>query len=254
MSGHSKWATIHRQKEVKDAKKGQIFTKMANAITIAVRAGGGIGDIDKNFRLRLAVEKARAVNTPNENIQRAIRRGLGLEGGNAWEEVTYEGFGPGGVAVIVEAATDNKNRTGSLIRNLFEKGGGNMGVPGSVAFQFDKAARFELEKKSDFESQELELIDLGAIEIIDASDQVEVYFPVEKLGELKKVFEEKGWTVHGAEIGYRPKTVNKITELAVARKITNFIQAIEEQDDVQNVYSNFEVEACVADQLYHGSE
>ena len=150
MSGHSKWATIKRQKSVNDKKRGQSFTKLSMSITIAVREGGGVTDPESNFRLRLAIEKARAVNMPKENINRAIERGKGLTGGDTFEQVIYEGFGPGGVAVIVEAATDNKNRTTPVIKNIFDKSGATLGNPGSASYLFEQAGKITvfLEGKS----------------------------------------------------------------------------------------------------------
>jgi len=249
MSGHSKWATIHRQKEIKDAHKGQIFTKMANAITIAVRAGGGISDSNTNFRLRLAIEKAKAANTPNDNIQRAIKAGIGNENSSSWEEINYEGFASGGVVVIVETATNNKNRTSSLIRNLFEKSGGSMGTPGAVSFQFKRIGLIRLKKEANFEEQELYLIDLGAEDIVELGDNLEVYFPVERLNEIKNKLEEQGKNIFETEIILKPTSLITISDIATVQKIIKFIDTLEEQDDVQRVYTNFDIAAEISDKI-----
>jgi len=167
MSGHSKWSTIKRAKEANDAKKGALFTKLARAITIAAKGGGA--DPDMNMKLRFAVEKARQSNMPKENIERAIEKGVG-EGGVQMQEMVYEGYGPLGVPIVVEAATDNKNRTAQEIKNLFERGGGTLGAPGSVSFQFERTGQLVLEKGDDPEGRMLELIDLGAEDLEEAED------------------------------------------------------------------------------------
>jgi len=214
---------------------------MANAITIAVRAGGGVVDPDKNFRLRLAVEKARAVNMPNDNVQRAIKRGAGGAEGGSWEEVTYEGYAPGGVAVVVETVTDNRNRTSSLIRNLFEKGGGSLGGPGSVLFQFKKVGRISLAKSAAVDEQTLRLIDLGAEDFGEGDDSFEVFTSPENLRSLKEKAEAAGEKVLEAEVVLKASSPMKINDTALAQKVTGFIQNLEEQDDVQRVCGNFEV-------------
>ncbi len=240
MSGHSKWATIHRQKEVTDAKKGLAWTKVVNAIIVAVRQSG-ITDPEQNFKLRLAIEKAKALNMPKENIERAIARGSGEKGKGKIEEVTYEGFGPGGIAVICEAATDNKQRTAQEIKNIFERGGGKLVGPGSVAFQFDKTGLVILEKPADTEEAILKIIDLGADDVEEATDAIEVYTKVENLEEIKKKLSESGFKILNFEITMRPKVTVLIPDRETAQKVLAFMERIEEQEDVQKVFANFDI-------------
>ncbi len=241
MSGHSKWSTIKRQKELKDARRGQVFTKLGNAITTAVRSGGGIGDPEKNFKLRLAVEKAHSLNMPNQNIQRAIERGMGGKGGADWSEIVYEGYGPEGVAIMVEATTDNKNRTTSEIKNLFERGGGNLASPGAVAFQFKKLGLITVEKVNDIDEQILKLIDLGAEDVEEATDVIEVYVKPETTREMRKKIEDLGFKVLSEELIMQPSNWVKIENKEKAEKVLKFMENLEEHDDVQKVYANFDI-------------
>jgi len=241
MSGHSKWSTIKRQKESKDARRGQIFTKLGNAITVAVRAGGGIDDPEKNFKLRLAIEKARSMNMPKETIQRAIKRGVGDKDAGNWSEITYEGYGPEGIAVMLETATDNKNRTTAEIKNLFEKGGGSLAGPGAVSFQFKKSGLITVEKTSSPDDQILTLIDLGVEEVEEASDALEVYVKPEQTHELRLKIEGLGFKVLSEEIIMQPTNWVKIGEKSKADKVLKFMESLEEHDDVQKVYANFDI-------------
>ena len=241
MSGHSKWSTIHRQKEVTDAKRGQAFTKLANAIIVAVRAGGGVTDPNSNFKLRLAIEKAREFNMPKGNIQRAIERGSGSGEAGQWEEVVYEGYGPGGIAVIIEAATDNKQRTGQEIKNLIERGGGNLAGPGSVAYQFERRGLLTLEKPQNVEEAILRIIDLGAEDVEEAPDAIEVYVKSETLEEYKKKLTDAGFKISGFELTMKPKTSVPISDPQTASHILSFMEKLEEQQDVQKVYANFDI-------------
>ncbi len=241
MSGHSKWSTIKRQKESKDARRGQVFTKLANAITVAVKAGGGITDPEKNFKLRLAVEKARSLNMPKENIQRAIERGAGGKEGSNWSEVVYEGYGPEGVAVILETTTDNKNRTTAEIKNLFERGGGSLASPGAVSFQFKKLGLITVEKKDDIDEQILKLIDLGAEEVEEATDAIEVYTKPEQTHEIRNKIENLGFKVLSEELTMQPVNLIKIEEKNKAEKVLKFMEVLEEHNDVQKVYANFDI-------------
>jgi len=234
MSGHSHYATTHRQKELKDAAKGQIFSKLARAITIAAKTGGGPSP-DSNYKLRIAIDKARAVSMPKENIDRAISKAAG---GEAMDEVTFEGFGPSGIAVLVEVATDNRNRTTPEIRNLFEKSGGKMGTPGSVAFNFDPKGMLIVSKESDFDSQLLNLIDLGAEDVEDLENgEVAVYVAPHVLGDVQKKFNEKGIEVKSAELIQKPKNLQEVTGEDV-QKVEKFIENLESHDDVQKVFTN----------------
>jgi YebC/PmpR family DNA-binding regulatory protein len=248
MSGHSKWSTIKRQKESKDAKRGQVFTKLAKSITVAVLAGGGITDPEKNFRLRLAVDKARALNVPKENIARAIAKGGGGKVGANWSEVTYEGYGPESIAVIVEAATDNKNRTTSEIKNIFERGGGSISSPGAVAFQFKKMGFISVEKTESLDEQILKLMDLEVEDVQEAIDAIEVYVKPEQLRETRNKIEQLGFKVLSEELTMEAINEVQINDLQKAEKILKFTESLEEHDDVQKVYANFNI----ADEILGG--
>jgi len=241
MSGHSKWSTIKRQKESKDARRGQIFTKLGNAITVAVRAGGGIGDPEKNFKLRLAMEKARSLNMPKETIQRAIKRGEGSKEGSNWVEIVYEGYGPEGIAVVVETTTDNRNRTTSEIKNLFERGGGSLASPGAVSFQFKKMGLITVEKGEKLDDQILSLIDLGAEDVEEANDALEVYNKPDRTREMRNKIEGLGFKVLGEELVMQPVNLVRIEDKVKAEKVLKFMENLEEHDDVQKVYANFDI-------------
>ena len=229
MSGHSKWSTIKHKKAARDHARGNVFTKMANAIAVAVKKGGGIGDPEMNFALRLAVEKARAVNMPMENIKRAIDRGLGQGDAKQLMELTIEGFGPMGVAIIVEAVSDNHNRTIGEIRTIMEKNGGTMGVPGSVAYQFERAAIVSYEGELS-EMEQLELIDAGASDFAEGM----VIGGVESTKSVTECLEKNGHKVVAAELRYLPK----VWVEAEVDAVESFLDLLRELDDVQEVYSN----------------
>ncbi len=241
MSGHSKWSTIKRQKGIKDAHRGQVFTKLANAITIAVKSGGGIADPEKNFKLRLSIEKARSLNMPKENIQRAISRGSGDKEASGWSEVAYEGYGPEGIAVVVEAVTDNRNRTGAEIKNIFERAGGSLAGPGAVSFQFSKTGLLTVVKKDNADEQMLSLIDLGAQDVEEVVDMIEVYTKPEELKEIKDQVEKKDFEVLDVELIMKPVNNILIDTQEKAGKVLKFMELLEEHDDVQKVYSNFDI-------------
>jgi YebC/PmpR family DNA-binding regulatory protein len=241
ISGHSKWSTIKRQKGANDAKRGQMFTKYANAITIAARSGGG--NPDANFRLRLAIEAARAINMPKDNIERAVTRGAGGPGGaGALEEVVYEGYAPGGVAIMIEAVTDNRQRTGSQVRSLLDKKGGTLAGPGAVSFQFKKQGEItvKLEGKDPDEAT-LEIIDYGAEDVETAGKSLIVYTKPEELEAVKNKLTEKGFEVEGADLTQLPTTTVAITDKSAAEKVLNLVENLEELDDVQKVFANFDV-------------
>lgn len=237
MSGHSKWATIKRQKGANDAKRGALFTKLSKAITIAVMAGGGIGDIAQNFRLRLAVEAARSGNMPKDTIERAIEKAAGKSGGTL-EEVVYEGFGPGGVGIIVEAATDNKNRTTSEVQNVFNKNGGNLGAMGSVAYQFKKMGQLLVAKgNKNFDDLFLEAADAGAEDVEDSDTMAYVYTQPNDVAKVKDKLTEKGIAVKEMELVWQPTMTVPVDEVT-GEKIVNLLEKLEELDDVQKTYSN----------------
>jgi len=238
MSGHSKWATIKRQKGLNDKKRGATFTKLSNAITIAVKQGGGIGDPDQNFRLRLAVDAARASNMPKENIERAIKRAQGKEMGDI-SEVIYEGFAPGGVSVMIEAATDNSARTTSEVKNIFSKHSGSFGQPGSVAYQFKHIGRITVAKNGkSFDDIFAIALDSGAEDIKDIEDEVYIDTVVADLSKVKTALEQAGLTVIAAELVREPVVGMEVTDDDTLGKVDNFVTLLEELDDVQKVYTN----------------
>ncbi len=239
MSGHSKWATIKRQKGAADAKRGQLFTKLSNAITLAVKAGGGVADPDSNFRLRLTVDKARAANMPKENIERAIDRASGSTAAQV-EELLYEGFAPGGVAVIVEAVTDNKQRTFSTLKNIFDKGGGTIGSSGSVSYLFKRRGEIAVAKNG-VTSDELlgKGIDAGVEDMEEVEDGVLFYSDPQLLQQIKKALESQGIIIESAQLTYIPTSFISADESSKS-KVEELIDNLQEIDDVQEVYTNLE--------------
>lgn len=237
MSGHSKWSTIKRQKGAADVKRGAAFTKISNAITIAVKQGGGVGDPDQNPRLRLAIELARSANMPKDNIERAISRATSKEAGDL-TELTYEGFAPGGVAVLVEAVTDNTNRTTSEVKSLFNKSGASFAGPGAVAYQFDQTGEISILKNGKtIDDIFLLAAELGAEDVEDRGDEVAVYTQVSDLAKIKEGLLASGLEITGAEISRKPKNTMSVGE-EQKEKIVNFLSALEDMDDIQKVYSN----------------
>lgn len=242
MSGHSKWSTIKRQKGAADIKRGQTFTKIANAISIAVREGGGIGDASSNFRLRLAIDKARAANMPKENIERALRRAWGKQAAEL-EEVVYEGFAPGGASVIVEAATDNKLRTTSEVKNVFDKSGGTLATPGAVSYQFAQKGLITVRKDGKtLDDIFLLAADKGAEDVEEAGGEVLVYTKPDELSKIKEDLSKEGITVAEAELTRKPITLVSVNDKDTAQKILAFMEKLESLDDVQKVYANFNIE------------
>ncbi len=241
MSGHSKWSTIKRQKGANDAKRGQLFTKLAKAITIAVGQGGGVADPNTNPRLRLAVDAARAANMPKDNIDRAIQRAIGKQAAEM-EEVTYEGFGPGGFCVIVEAITDNKQRTTPEVKSKFDKLGGNMGAQGSVAYQFEQKGLISVSLNGNsFDEIFLIAADAGAEDMEEAGDEVLIYTRPEDLGKVRDAILQNKLAVKNAEIIRKPLTIIQITDTDVAQKAISFTEKLEEMDDVQKIYANYDI-------------
>lgn len=238
MSGHSKWSTIKRAKGAADIKRGQTFTKVANAITIAVKLGGS-GDPDSNPRLRIAMEDAKSVNMPKENVQRALDRGLGKLPGQNLGEVLYEGFGPFGAAFLVEAVTDNRLRTLQEIKNLFERSGGNLAGQGSVSYMFERIGEIKVKsKRGDKDTEMLELIDLGAEDVEENIQDYLVYTDSNKLTEVSNKIVQAGFGVESSEITLKPNTYVDIKDQEAADKVLDFAQRLEEMDDVQKVYYN----------------
>ena len=248
MSGHSKWSTIKRQKGAADIKRGQTFTKLANAITIAVKMGGS-GDPEFNPRLRVAMEGAKAVNMPKDNVQRAIDRGLGKLPGQTLEEVTYEAFGPGKVAFLVEGVTDNKLRTLQEVKNFFERNGGSLAGQGSVAYMFERGGgikvRSQMSKVKSKEDEMLELIDLGAEDVEDYLDdnmqKYLVYTQSPELNTMGNKITRAGFGVESQELVYKPNIFVAIHDSETAKKVLEFTEKLEELDDVQKVFANFDI-------------
>ncbi len=250
MSGHSKWATIRRSKGVLDQRRGQLFTKFARDIAIAARDGGS-GDPESNFRLRIAVDRARASNMPTDSIQRAIDRGLGKGGEAQLEEITYEGYAPGGVALLIESATDNRNRTASEVRAAFTKIGGNPGEPGSVSWMFDMKGLIVVDlsgSKIPSEDAQMLAIDAGADDVVDSGDLLEVYTDFKQLIAIRNQLVAAGLTVTTAEKVMRPKTLVQ-ADAAEALKALKLIERLEDLDDVQKVYSNLDITDELAEQF-----
>ncbi|NJM06198.1 YebC/PmpR family DNA-binding transcriptional regulator [Candidatus Gracilibacteria bacterium] len=247
MSGHSKWHTIRRSKGVVDQRRGQLFTKLARDIAIAVKDGGG-GDPEMNFRLRLAVDKARGNNMPNDSIQRAIERGLGKGNEAALEEIYYEGYGPGGIALMIEAATDNRNRTNSEVRSTINKAGGNPGEPGSVSWMFELKGLISIDlsgTKLDSDEVTLLAIDAGADDVEAHDDDLEVYTDWTGLNTVRQALLDQGVPVTGAEKTMRPKTLVQPDEKE-ALAVLRLVEKLEDLDDVQKVYTNLDITEEVA--------
>ncbi len=245
MSGHSHYSTIKRQKEANDAAKGQIFSKLTRAISIAVKTGGG-SNPDSNYKLKVAIDKAKALNMPKVNVERAISKG---RGGGILEEVTYEGFGPEGVAVIVEVATDNRNRSGQEIKNIFEKGGGSLAGPGAVSFNFEPRGFLIVKKDKNTEEQMLTLIDLGVEDMEEMNDGIEIYVDANVLSQTREKLENKGFDVILTELVQKPKNYQSITEEKKASKILSFLDSLEKHDDVQKVFANFDIPEDILEKI-----
>jgi YebC/PmpR family DNA-binding regulatory protein len=239
MSGHSKWSQIKRQKGANDAKRGAVFTKIAREIAIAARLGGG--DPEANYRLRLAMDKARAVNMPADNIKRAIERAVGGDKAEQFEEIVYEGYGPGGVAILVEAATDNKNRTAADVRSIFTKAGGQLAGTGAVAWQFEPRGVISVPRDGqDPDDVALAAIDAGAEDVDTDADPVEIVTDPGHLEQVRKALEDAGVNVDSAEITMQPKSVVEV-DASHVRQNLRLIETLEELDDVQRVSTNVDV-------------
>jgi YebC/PmpR family DNA-binding regulatory protein len=241
MSGHSKWAQIRRSKGVNDARRGQLFTRLGREIVVAVREGGS-GDINANYRLRMAVQRARDANMPMENIERTIKRALGGGEGSALEEITYEGYGPGGTAMLVQTMTENRNRTVAEVRNAFSRNGGNLGENGCVDWLFEATGIIEVELAGkDVDELTLEAIDLGAtdVETVSADDEVlTIYTEPTDLERIRQALEAKKYRVVKAESTMLPKTKVELTDEKTAHQLMRLVEKLEDLDDVQNVYTN----------------
>lgn len=241
MAGHSKWAQIKRKKAATDAKRASLWTKLIREITVSARQGGG--DPNGNPRLRLAVDAARAANMPNDNIERAIKKGTGELGGAAYEEVSYEGYGPGGTAIYIEASTDNANRTVAEIRHVFSRNGGNLGASNSVAWMFDRKGQIYLEAGRSGEDKTLEdALEAGAEDFSKEGDQYIVSSTPATFHAVQDGLKSRGYQVVAAELAMVPRNTVKV-EGPDAEKLLKLIDALEELDDVSKVFANFDIDA-----------
>jgi len=250
MSGHSKWHSIKHKKMANDAARGKVFTKHAKLITIAVREGGGSGDPDQNPSLRLAIENAKKDNTPNNNIERAIKKGTGEDKDAAQlYEVTYEAMGPGGTALMITALTDNKNRTFPNVRTIVEKRGGTMGSSGSVAWMFEKKGVI-LAKGLTGDEAEMAIIEAGADDYTDNNDGTfEIYTDMKDLHTVREALASGGFEIEKAEVSFIAKDEKKIDDLDTAKKIMNLMSAIDEDEDVSDISGNFDIADELLSQL-----
>jgi len=240
MSGHSKWSTIKHKKGAADAKRGKIFTRILKEMTVAARMGGGDYQTG-NPRLRAAVAEAKANNMPKDNIERAIKRGTGELEGLTYEELTYEGYGPGGVAVMVETMTDNTNRTTPEIRHIFEKCGGNMGTPGSVRFQFERKGYFAVEKSVVSEDKLMEVaLEAGADDLQTEDEGFEIYTSPENFEQVRQALEKNNIPTVEAKLGQIPANFVKLDE-GKAKSMMRLMEMLDDHEDVQNVWTNFDV-------------
>ena len=241
MSGHSKWSNIKRKKEKTDQQRASIFTKVTREIIVAAKAGGG--DPDNNFRLRMAILKAKEVNMPNDNIQRAIKRGTGQSESDNYEETFYEGYGPAGVAVLVQVLTDNRNRTASEMRYIFSRNNGNLGEAGCVAWMFDTKGLITVENESTNRTEEemFELaIEAGAEDLQNNSEFYEIYTAATDLDAVRQLIEQNGIAIKSAELTKVPQNTIEVSG-EQAQQVIKLIEALEDNDDVQNVYSNADI-------------
>lgn len=241
MAGHSKWNNIKRKKGKEDARKGKEFTKLARYIMVAAKEGGG--DMEYNPALKAAVEKAKAANMPNDNIERAIKKGTGELGGESYEEITYEGYGPGGVAVYVSCLTDNRNRTASDVRHAFDKFGGNLGQTGCVSFMFDRKGLLAIERNDNIDEDELMLlaIDLGAEDFDSDEYGYEIITSPGDFNKVRDSLSEQGYEFQMAEIGFIPQNTTELTDENEIKNMVKLIEALEDSDDIQEIYHSWEI-------------
>lgn len=239
MSGHSKWAGIKHKKALVDAKKGKLFSKLNKEITVAAKAGGA--NLDANPRLRLAVTKAKEANMPNDNIERAIKKGTGELPGASYEQISYEGYGPGGIAIMAEALTDNKNRTTAEVRNLFSKKGGNLAGAGSVSWLFNRKGFIVVDKSQAQEEKLMSIaLESGAEDLKTEEDTYEIVTDIKDYENVRAALKENGIKWEAAEITMVPTSYVKL-QGAQAEQVLNLVETLEDHDDVQNVYANFDI-------------
>ncbi|NLK69276.1 MAG: YebC/PmpR family DNA-binding transcriptional regulator [Clostridiaceae bacterium] len=240
MAGHSKWANIKHKKQRTDAQRGKIFTKIGKEIAVAVRHGGP--DPDSNARLKDLIAKAKANNVPNDNIERSIKRASGDIDADNYEEIVYEGYGPGGVAFIVQALTDNRNRTAGDVRHLFDKYGGNLGTSGCVTFMFDQRGQFIIEKTEGFDEDKLMLtaLEAGALDVVGEDEYYEVITEPGDFSSVLDALEKEGYKFETAEVAMIPQTTTALKDEEMIENMEKLIERLEDHDDVQNIYHNWE--------------
>jgi YebC/PmpR family DNA-binding regulatory protein len=239
MSGHSKWATIKHQKGAKDKARGKLFAKIIRQVEVAAREGGG--DPDANPTLRTMFQKARDASVPLDTIERAIKRGTGELEGVTYESITYEGYAPGGIAVLVEVLTDNRNRTGAEVRAIFSKMGGSIAEPGAVAWQFERKGSVLVDRKAEEDDLMLAALDAGAEDLADEGEAWRVTTPPTDLHKVRTAIEEAGMTVAEADLVMLPTSTVALDSAESAKKVLRLVDALDDHDDVQNVYSNFDI-------------
>ena len=239
MSGHSKWANIKNKKEKTDAQRGKVFTKIGREIAIAVKEGGG-ADPANNAKLRDVIAKAKAANMPNDNINRSIKKAAGETGSVNYEEFTYEGYGPGNMAVYVEIVTDNRNRISAEMKHLFSKAGGNLGASGSVAWMFDKKGQIVVERTALMDEDEvmMQALDAGAEDFVAQEDVFEIYTSPAEFSKVREALESAGYTLIKAEVAMIPQNTVNITDPEVVEKVNKFLDNLDDNDDVQEVFHN----------------
>jgi YebC/PmpR family DNA-binding regulatory protein len=248
MSGHSKWSTIKRKKGANDAKRGKIFTRLIKEITVAARHGGG--DPEGNPRLRSAISSAKAENMPKDNIARAIQKGTGEIAGEVYDEIMYEGYGPGGIAVLVECLTDNRNRTVADVRHYFAKSNGNLGESGCVAYMFDKKGLILIDKTKIDEEALLDVaLEAGAEDVVEEENEFQVLTAPEDFDEVRSALEEGGISFLDASVAMIPQNTVEVVDEKIARALMKLMDSLEDHDDVQNVYANFDIDDGLMEQL-----
>ncbi len=244
MSGHSKWATTKRHKAVIDAKRGKIFSVLAKDITLAARAGGG--DSATNAKLRTLLLKARAANMPTDNIDRAVKKGTGELPGVSYEEIIYEGYAPGGIGVIIEVTTDNKNRAVGEVRSAFTKAGGSLATPGALAFKFQRRGQFLISAEATTEDALMEIaLEAGAEDVVNNGDHFEVLCGVPEFDAVAKALEDKGIKPESSELAYLPNATVQVSDAESAKKIMKLIDALEDIDDVKAVHADHEIDPAL---------
>jgi YebC/PmpR family DNA-binding regulatory protein len=251
MSGHNKWSKVKRAKAITDSRKGKVFSRLSREITISAKSGGG--DPEGNARLRTLLLKAREANMPAENVDRAVKKGTGELPGVSYEDVTYEGYGPGGVALIVKVTTDNKTRAAQIVRATFAHHGGNLAVTGAVAFQFQHAGQFLIAKDKATEDRLMEIaLDTGADDVITTGDGYEVRCPIHAFDKVLHALDQAGIKTENAELAYIPTNTVPITNVATAQALVKLQEALEEIDDVQYVFTNEEMDESISAAVHGG--